>query len=93
MCENLGVDFSGQLAKLKRRPWATVEQYSTVGADGKQRAMTMLGLRSVPAWLCDIDADRVAHHVQDRLIRYQLEAAGDARRPWATIRSVASGTG
>lgn len=75
MCENLGVDFSSQLAKLKRRPWAVVAQCPTTGADGKTYSMTMLSLRSVASWLTDIEADRVAAHVRDKLVRYQLEAA------------------
>ena len=37
ICENLGVDYSGQLQKLKKPRWATVEIISTIGADGKYK--------------------------------------------------------
>lgn len=38
--------------------------------------MAMLALRSVPAWLASIDADRVAGHVREKLVRPTVE-----RRP------------
>lgn len=75
MCENLGCDFKTQLDKLKRFAWATMGQSPTVAEDGKQRFMTMMSLGSVPMWLATIDADRVAPHVREKLVRYQLECA------------------
>lgn len=37
LCETLGLDYSGQLQRVKRQPWATVGMTPTVGADGKKR--------------------------------------------------------
>ena len=74
-CESLGIDFSGQLQKLKRKKWATVEEISTVGIDGKTRQMTCLSLKSLPMWLATIDDRKVKPEVRDKLARYQEEAA------------------
>lgn len=75
MCENIGVDFKNQHEKLKRAPWAAVVLSTMTGSDGKTYTMSMLSLRSVPMWLAGIDAERVAPHVKDKLVRYQLECA------------------
>lgn len=39
LCENLGVDFSSQLRRLKDQPWSTVVMITTVGFDGRSRQM------------------------------------------------------
>jgi hypothetical protein len=74
ICENLGVDFSGQLQKLKGYHWATVENFPTVAQDNKQREVALLPLFQLAAWLFTISPGRVAPHVVDKLKLYQLEA-------------------
>ncbi len=74
-CDRLGVDLQGQLAKLRKKPWAVVENISTTGSDGKTYTMSMLHLRSVPAWLGGIEVEKVADHVRERLSLYQIECA------------------
>lgn len=40
LCDNMDIDYSSQLKRLKRQEWATVVMMTTVGADGKNRDMT-----------------------------------------------------
>ena len=74
-CENLGLATEVQLRKLKSKPWATVTEMVTVAEDGKQRALTVIDLDSLPGWLFSIDARKAKEHVREKLIRYQKEAA------------------
>jgi hypothetical protein len=48
VCEALGVDSSGQLQRLKRKPWATMGVISAVAEDGKTREMSAVDIRSLP---------------------------------------------
>lgn len=75
LCENLGCDLGTQLAIVRKAAWANCWDSPTVAADGKTRSMTMISLKAVPMWLAGISADRVAPHVREKLVRYQLEAA------------------
>lgn len=75
ICNALGIDWSGQAAKLKNKNWATVENISTVGADGKNRDMAMVDRRTLTMWLATIDTNRVSDLARPTLEAYQLEAA------------------
>lgn len=75
VCENLGCDLGTQLSKLKKSAWANCWDSPTVAGDGKSRVMTMIPVRALPMWLAGIDADRVASHVREKLVRYQIECA------------------
>lgn len=75
ICNALGIDWSGQAAKLKNKNWATVENISTVGADGKNRDMAMVDRRTLTMWLATIDTNRVSEAARPTLEAYQLEAA------------------
>ncbi len=75
MCDSLGINYSTQLDKLRRRSWATVALRGTVAADGKNRDMAMVDSRTVPLWLATIDENRVATESRSKLIAYQREAA------------------
>lgn len=80
VCDALGVDTSGQLAKLKTKPWACVEFISMQGAaDVQRRGFAMINLDGLPMWLATIEASRVAPEARDALVRYQLEAAAVLR--------------
>lgn len=72
-CENVGIDHSSQLTKLKDRPWAVVAMNTTTGPDGKSYAMAMLHLDCLPMWLATIEASRVHEEVRPKLIAYQRE--------------------
>lgn len=73
--EFFGLDYSGQLQKLKAKSWATVENISTVGADGKTRDMTGIDRRTLGMWLATLDEKRVAEAKRPDLCAYQEEAA------------------
>jgi hypothetical protein len=76
LCENIGVAFNGQFERLQRQPWATVRMTRTVGADGKQREMTMIDRRTFTMWLATIDTSRLkSEAAKDIVVAYQKEAA------------------
>jgi hypothetical protein len=75
MCDSLGVNYTTQLEKLRRRSWATVALRGTVAADGKTRDMAMIDSRSIPMWLATIDENRVKPEARPQLVAYQREAA------------------
>ncbi|OAN53876.1 hypothetical protein A6A04_13365 [Paramagnetospirillum marisnigri] len=72
----LGLDWSGQLQRIKRDPVlsATVVVTPTVAADGKTRELITLPLDKMNGWLFGVSAQRVKPEVRDTLIRYQEEA-------------------
>lgn len=75
-CESLGLDFSAQLQRLKRQPWAVVVMTPTTGADGKTYDMTMIDRRTFTMWLATIDTGRLRNDTTRKLvIAYQNEAA------------------
>lgn len=76
VCEALGVDVSGQLKKLKAKPWGSVEFISMqVDGDDQRRDIAMLDLDALPMWLATIEPSRVAEDVREKLVAYQREAA------------------
>lgn len=75
MCDNLGLAFQPQIAKLQEKPWATITMIVTVAEDGKSREMACLALKSVPMWLATIETSRVAEAIRPKLERYQCECA------------------
>lgn len=74
-CEVMGLDYSAQLAKLKKTDWATVAIITTVGQDGREREMVTLHRRSLPGWLFSLNAGKVKPALRDKLATYQREAA------------------
>lgn len=85
LCDALGLDFSGQLQRLRRvsepedgsagSRWATVGTAPMVAADGKVRDLLILPRRSIPMWAATVDASRVAEEVRPKLVAYQDDAA------------------
>lgn len=85
-CKRLGIDFASQYARLCRALWATVVVTTTVGLDGKCRAMFMLRGDRVAMWLATISARRVRPELRECLSKWQCEAA-DALARWAAGRA------
>ena len=82
-CGALGVDFSGQLQRIKMAPWAVVGVIPTTGSDGKRYEMTCLRSDKVAMWLATIDTSRLANdEARAKLVRWQCEAA-DVLDKWA----------
>lgn len=75
MAEALGLDYSSQLAKLRKKSWATMANFTTVGADGKTREMVGVDRRTVGMWLATLEEHRVAEGRRAELRAYQAEAA------------------
>lgn len=74
VCNALGVNFSSQLAKLKKKPWAGVVLIVIPSPGGPQLTAT-IPLRALPMWLAGLSAAKVKPALRPRLERFQLEAA------------------
>lgn len=83
MVENLGLDYSRQLKKLKGKSWATVTNIVTVGADGKSREMSCIDLRTLTMWLATIDENRVSEEARPLVVAYQSEVADAIESYWS----------
>lgn len=59
LCEQLGLNFSGQRQRLERQPWAVVCMMPMTGADRKTYEMYCLDASKVGMWLATIETKRV----------------------------------
>lgn len=76
ICRNIGIEYSGQVQRLKRQPWATVGMIPTVGADGRDRDMFAIDRKTLTMWLATIDTNRVKDpSARDLIVVYQKECA------------------
>jgi len=75
ICDALGVDFSGQLQRIKNDEilGSTVEIISTVGGDKKAREMQTIPFMFVFGWLFRIDSRKVKPEAKETVVKYQLE--------------------
>lgn len=92
--ESVGVAYKPLLRKLKTRSWATVTTVVTVGADGKERVMVAVDLRTFLMLLATVDENSVNDGARPKLIRWQADVAdiieayytkGGAVNPRATL--------
>ena len=83
LVDSIGVDYSRQLQKLKSKSWATIGMTPTVGADGKNREMTTIDLRTLTMWLATIDENRVSEEARPLVIAYQAEVADVIEAYWS----------
>jgi hypothetical protein len=74
MCEEIGVDYSSQLSKLKSSSWATMAMIATVAEDGKSREMSMLRADCIPMWMAAINPAKVSPELRPKLEAYQVRA-------------------
>jgi len=74
ICEALGIDYSGQLQKLKEDPiLASVMGLSpTTGKDGKTYEMQCLPLKYSLGWLFRIDSRNVKESAREAVLKYQI---------------------
>lgn len=82
--EGMGMDWTGQLNKLKQKFKSTVEEISMVAADGKERNMICLALRKLAGWLHTISPNKVKPEIRGKVIRYQEECDDVLYEYWAT---------
>ncbi|MGW4028193.1 phage antirepressor N-terminal domain-containing protein [Streptomyces sp. NPDC004838] len=80
--EDLGLDYSTQLAKLRKRSWAVVGQSPTTGADGKTYEMKVVPVRTFLMLLATINENRVAESVRPTLVAFQNETADAIEAYW-----------
>lgn len=80
--EELGLDYSTQLAKLRRRSWATVGQSPMVAEDGKLREMAVVPVRTFVMLLATVNENRVAEAHRKTLIAFQNETADAIEAYW-----------
>lgn len=77
VCEALGLDFSGQLQRLRNQAWTCMGVIPTqMPGDDQSREMTFIDRRTFTMWLATIDTGRVKNDRTRELVRtYQCEAA------------------
>jgi hypothetical protein len=80
--DDLGLDFSTQLAKLKTRSWAVVGQSPMAGADGKTYDMAVAPVRTFLMLLATINENRVKATARPTLIAFQNETADAIEAYW-----------
>jgi hypothetical protein len=80
--EDLGLDYSTQLAKLRTRSWAVVGQSPMTGADGKTYQMAVAPLRTFLMLLATVNENRVKSAVRPTLIAFQNETADAIEAYW-----------
>ena len=80
--EDLGLDYSTQLAKLKTRSWASVGQSPMVAEDGKVREMAVVPVRTFLMLLATVNENRVKASVRPTLIAFQNETADAIEAYW-----------
>jgi hypothetical protein len=76
LCDNLGLARRAQVLRVQRH--AVLSQgliTLTVQTDGGPQQVQCLKLTLLPLWLSGIQASRVKPELQDKLVRYQHEAA------------------
>lgn len=80
--ENIGIDWSGQMAKLKnQRDKFGCRDISTPSKGGVQR-MLCLPLRKLNGWLFSINPEKVRADIRDKLIQYQEECFSVLHEYW-----------
>lgn len=71
--EGMGLDWKSQFTKIKGKFDSTVVEITIVANDGKNRLMSCLPLRKLPAWLYSIQPNKVKAELKDTVIKYQEE--------------------
>ncbi|MET9550598.1 phage antirepressor N-terminal domain-containing protein [Streptomyces sp. NPDC006627] len=80
--EELGLDYSTQLAKLRSRSWATVGQSPMVAEDGKTRSMAVVPVRTFLMLLATVNENRVDDAARPTLVAFQNETADVIEAYW-----------
>lgn len=83
MTENLGLDYSRQLKKVKAKSWAELRTVPVVAVDGKTYDTTCIDLRTLTMWLATIDENRVSEEARPLVVAYQNEVADAIESYWA----------
>ncbi|WP_392559794.1 phage antirepressor N-terminal domain-containing protein [Orbus mooreae] len=71
--DGMGLDWGAQFTKIKNKFNSTIAEITIVASDGKNRMMSCLPLRKLPAWLYSIQPNKVKPELKDTVIKYQEE--------------------
>lgn len=80
--EAIGLDYAGQITKLRSRSWANRRDIATVAADGKTRSMVAVDVPTFLMWLATVNETKVAAEVRPILASYQRESSGAIHGYW-----------
>lgn len=80
--EELGLDYSTQVRKLKGRSWAVMGTAPTTGSDGKTYDMTVVPVRTFLMLLATVNENRVAYLHRKTLVAFQNETADAIEAYW-----------
>jgi hypothetical protein len=80
--EELGLDYSTQVRKLKGRSWAVMGTAPTTGSDGKTYDMTVIPVRTFLMLLATVNENRVAYLHRKTLVAFQNETADAIEAYW-----------
>jgi hypothetical protein len=81
--EDLGLDYSTQLAKLKTRSWASVGQSPMqMPGDDQVRSVTVVPVRTFLMLLATVNENRVKAAVRPTLVAFQNETADAIESYW-----------
>lgn len=80
--EDIGLTYSPQLRKLKRRSWGVVTETVTTGADGKNYTMVATTVRSFLMLMSNVNEERVRPEVKPVLVAFQNETADAIEAYW-----------
>jgi hypothetical protein len=72
-CQDLGLDYSSQIKRLRRQHWGRVVMMTTRDERGNLVPMTFVKPSVLFMWLAGVQASRCSEVVRPLLIRYQLE--------------------
>ena len=74
VCENLGIDFSGQYKKLKSEADSYEAKFIDVKTNGGVQKVFCIPLSKLNGWLFTINPNRVKPETKEKLIAYKKEA-------------------
>lgn len=72
--DNIGVDSTTQIRKLKKSHWAGAVEMTAPDNRGIEQTYVVIPVDSVPMWLVTIAIGKIAEPLRDKLRKYQLEA-------------------
>lgn len=83
VCENIGIDWSGQHAKLKAHTKRWGMEMISIPSPGGTQEMACMPLRKYPAWINSIDPAKVKPEIREKLEIYQAESDDALWQYWS----------
>jgi len=82
LCENVGLDWTGQRKKLMEDDKFNYGLISAVGSDKRAREMGCIPFKKLNGWLFSINAKRVRKDIREKLEAYQEECFDVLYKYW-----------